>query len=756
MPRRRLQTQRTIADMRPILFRGGCNTWLDPLSMPTGSFSMIQNYRPTHPGFKQRAGQAHLHTTPYSTRKALSMYQFSKGKRTELHFFVQWSDNKIQEATSQPPAVVVGNFGTTVFTGSSGSIPAAWANLDDLLLFANGVDQHQIFAGLDNAVQAVNVYSSATALPLIPDSGKDFSMELTDSSTATTAVIGSVGTNAGDCVCVLCPIVPNRIGITVSSANAVASVMSVEYWKGSWQAVSTLVDGTANGGKSLAQSGYVTFDQPTDAIPSYMFGQSGFWIRLKFTVALSVTTALSEVTYGSTWQPLQNVWDGAMVPVVEARFYEKSTGQYFTYAGTSINVSSMVAGDDYIYFNSIDPLIGFYVDPSSNPSSTAGVSVNEVATWDGAAWQATSNLVDNTAGFTKAGWVTFSKYSSIQKTQFMTSYYSYWYRVKISGGNLSANTLLALYTMPYFDISELGLQGRCNCAWKNRAVLASTRDQYLYVSALHRPMVLNGDDFGTLDPGDGRSNIVVCMRPFKNELMVWQKEKGTQGGCFTLFEGYDPSTYGKLILSTQLGAMNSKSAVVVENVMVASETNDVIKTVVFVLSKYGVYMSDGRFCQMISDQIRDRFDPTNAANCIRAAYEEEMWIGYDSAYGVLRLGLVCGPTATTCNVFPIYDLEDHEWSFDVLAQNHASYCEVEAGSGNQAVLQIAGGIADGTIYRLNTGSTDDGTPIDAFATMEIDGGGLVINIRDMILSKSGTLTVTPYAYGVAQDTHTIP
>lgn len=237
--------------------------------------------------------------------------------------------------------------------------------------------------------------------------------------------------------------------------------------------------------------------------------------------------------------------------------------------------------------------------------------------------------------------------------------------------------------------------------------------------------------------------------------MVWQKEKGTQGGCFTLFEGYDPSTYGKLLLSTKLGALNANSAVVVENVVVAAESNDVVKTVVFVLSHYGVYMSDGRMCQMISDQIRDRFDPTLTATCIRAGYEEQMWISFDSAYGVLRIGLVCGTTATTCNVFLVYDLEDHEWSFDVLGQNLASCCEVEAGSGNLHVLQCGGGVADGTIYQLNNGTTDAGTAIDAFVTMEIDGGGLVINVKDMVLSKSGALTITPYAYGVAQSTHTI-
>lgn len=742
--------------MRPIPFRGGCNTWLDPQSMPTGSFSMIQNMRPMHPGFMERPGQTPLHTVANGTNKVLSLYQFSKAKRqsTEKHFFAQWSDNTVQEATNQPPTVTTGAFGTTVLAGSSGSIPASWSNLDDLLIFSNGIDQHQIYAGLDNSVQAFTLYMSATALPLIPQSGQDLTMQVTDGGTSS-GVIGAVGTTAGDCVCLLCPVVPGRIYIKIAQPNTNVSALTVEYFNGGWAAVSGLVDGTDVGGVTFNQNGYITFTQPTDAQPMYMFGQSGFWIRLRFSVALSLTTSVSDCTYGASWQPMQNVWSGVMIPVVETRFFDASTGQYFTYGGTSINVSLMVADSDYIYFNSIDPVIGFYVDTTSTPSSTAGITIPEVATWDGTQFTACANLNDNSNGFMQAGWVTFSKLATIQKTQFMTSYYSHWYRVKITGGNLSASTYLALYTMPYFDINELGISGRCSCAWKNRAVLASTRDQYLYVSALHQPMVLNGDDYGTLDPGDGRSNRVVCMRPFNNELMVWQEEKGTRGGCFTLFEGFSPSTYGKQIRSTQLGAMNSKSAVVVENVMVAAENNDVVRTAAFVLSHYGVYMSDGTMCQMISDQIRDRFDPNDAQKCIRRGYEEEMWIEYDSGYNVLRLGLVCGPSATTCNVFPIYDLTDHEWLFDLPGQSLASSCEVEAASGNLPVLQCGGGVADGLVYRLNYGTTDNGVEIDSFATMEIDGGGLVINLKDMIISKSGSMLLTPYAYGVPQETHTV-
>jgi hypothetical protein len=308
--------------------------------------------------------------------------------------------------------------------------------------------------------------------------------------------------------------------------------------------------------------------------------------------------------------------------------------------------------------------------------------------------------------------------------------------------------------MPSYSINDNFTVGQCSIAWKHRAVYASPTDQFCYVSAQNQPMMLNGSDFAVLEPGDGRSNKPVAMRLFKNELMVWQEEKGPDGGCFTLFEGYTPETFGKLLLSAKLGALNNRSCAVVENVIVSAGTDESVKTVIYVLSHYGVYMSDGMNCTFVSDDIRNYFDPQDST-CIRRGYENEMYLFYDSPEGVLRLGLVSGTTATTCNIFPVFDLILQRWTFDKYAKNMSAMCEVEAGSGNVNVLQIGGGVDNGLIYQLNNGTTDDGTAIDAYATMEIDGGGLIINARELALVKSGSCNITPYAGGVAQTTHTI-
>lgn len=752
MARKKFTTQRTIADMEPIPFRGGCNTYLPAITLPSGKFSMIQNMRATHPGFKARTGMLKLHSTAHTATKVLSAFHFSKGKRSEKHFLAQFSDGDLYEATTQPPGVTAGAFGTLKYSGDSSAIPAAYSVMDDSLLYSDGVDQHQLFPGDANPVTSFHVYSSAVALPLIPALGNDYTMEVLDTATSTYAVISALGTNAADTILICCPTVPSKLNIVMStSVNAVVSALTIKYMKsGSPDAFTTvgasLSDGTATGGATFAKSGTISWDALTDMVPSFMFGISGFWLALTVSVALSATVRINQVTYGGAFQPLQNVWDGDSIPALEARFYIHASVAYFTYYGASIDVSSMVATNDAIYFNTIDNIRAIYIDATSTPSTTASVTPH-LYYWNGSVFTTeVSNLVDNTVGMTKPGWMTFDKVSA-EKTMFQTSYYSYWWKLTITGGNFPADTRIGIYVMPYYDINDIATTGRCNCAWKNRAVYGTDRDQYLLVSALHQPMVLNGSDFGTLDPGDGRANLPVCMRQFKNELMVWQEEKGTDGGCFTLFEGYNPDTYGKLVLSTKLGALNAKSAVVVEGVEVSTETGIEVRTVVYVLSHYGVYMSDGRFCTMISDDIRDRFDTTNA-NCIRRGYESDMWIAYDSVFNVLRLGLVCG-TGEVPNVFPVYDITDSAWMFDT-GLGLSSMCEVESGSGTAPVVLCGGGSADGLVHLLNSGTTDNGVAIDSYATVELDGAGLVINLRELILAKDGDVTLTPYQDGTVQ------
>lgn len=425
-------------------------------------------------------------------------------------------------------------------------------------------------------------------------------------------------------------------------------------------------------------------------------------------------------------------------------------GMTITISGTtSNNVTTKIMN---VTSNTITVPTGV-LTAESNKSATISFSVtptalNEVATWGGSSWVAVTSLEDGSSGATKSGFVSWNRTSvTPSKLQFNSSgYYAYWYRIKFDK-ELSTKVNVGIQVMPYFDINDLGF-GVANGSWKGRALLSFTKyPQYVYLPAVDEPMFLNGNDFGLIEVGDGRTNKVLCIKAFYNEAIAWQEEKGREGGCTTLIEGYSPSgsgSFGRLILSNRVGIMNSKCAVVIEGV--TTEVSGLSKntTIAFWLSRYGVMACEGTTIWVISGDISNYFDTTKS-ECIRAGYENQHWLEYDSTYDVIRIGLVSGSSATEPNIFPIYDVKSKSWGFDVFGHTITCMTEIEAGSGNVHTLQMMGR-NNGFVYIGNNGISDDGTNITATAVMEIDGGGSRIRLMDEMLrvksQSSGNVTRT--------------
>lgn len=80
--------------------------------------------------------------------------------------------------------------------------------------------------------------------------------------------------------------------IQIHTANNNASVMTVEYWDGSaWQAVDDLIDQTSVGGKTLAQSGFISWVNKDDWKTSSLTGVDSdvelYWVKITFSADLS-------------------------------------------------------------------------------------------------------------------------------------------------------------------------------------------------------------------------------------------------------------------------------------------------------------------------------------------------------------------------------------------------------------------------------------------------------------------------------------
>jgi len=745
-----------------IPFRGGAVTAIEAEQLESGRYSDVQNMRNMHPGMKKRPGQQRINSTAEGSSYT-TLFEFSKGKKTERHFFAQKTASCVLEG-GVPPASITGSFGTIVFTEAANPKPGAWTIITDKMLFTNGVDTPQIYPGIETPIEKFIVCKDAAPHPLLPEKGLDYSLETMDDDTSTKAVLNSLGDydNDYDCIYIMSPIPVKSLNWTMGNVNSLNASISINYWNGSWISLTSVVDNTSAAAScTLGKNGSMAWSPPTDEITKYMYGVNGFWYQIYLKGgSLSGLVDVTKLTYDASFQPIQNVWDAVPVNPIVANIWSShslNASKITTEAFDAINITSLTP-DDKIYIATIDPVEGFYVNMGATPNSHV-LTMKDVGIFCGSTWSTASNLVDGTAGLTKSGWIHFRRHTSVQPAQMSNMLnYAYWYYLQTSGNSTSSNLVVGVQAQPFFNIVDLG-KGLAVCAWKDRACYVFDKTpNYIHVSETGQPLHINGSDYAILKAGDGRSNKIVCLKGFYNELMSWQEEKGVDGGTLTLFEGYSPDTFGKLVLSNRVGTFSSKSAVVIDGVLTSTRTDDQVRTLAFWISHYGIFMTDGRVVQSISDDIQNYFDPTQS-ECIRFGYEDKMWIGYDSAFNVLRVGLVSGSSATSCNVFPVYDLVDRKWTFDSLGQALNCYIEVEAGSGNVPFIQVGGG-ADGYIYRLNSGQNDVTTAINAYARMEINAQGNDFMLKDMKLrhkvQTAGNISVIPYQNGVEKASFTIP
>jgi hypothetical protein len=368
---------------------------------------------------------------------------------------------------------------------------------------------------------------------------------------------------------------------------------------------------------------------------------------------------------------------------------------------------------------------------------------------------------DETDGLTRSGFVRVSAIDAAlsEKQAFQGSLWaSYWFRMS-TNQTFGDSVLFTITYEPVLDISDFGDVVNCAGVWKERCVYSFNKyPSWINITQNGTTNVLNplhGGDFAILQAGDGRRHKVVAMRKFQNELMVWQEEKGASGGCLTLFEGYSPTTFGKLLLSAKIGTLNWNTVVVIDGALEASRTDYNAATLAYFISNYGVFYSDGQTVRSISAAIQNYFDPDHA-DCIRNGYQDKCWLTHDPTHQVLRLGLVSGSSATVPNIFPVYDLITRRWSFDEFSSSHILRCAAEVSGGTNSAVQVvllAGTTVGDIFYASSTNLNDDGdTAIDMQVRIELSDSGKLIDLREVAIrlkkQSVGNCLFTAYENGV--------
>jgi hypothetical protein len=509
---------------------------------------------------------------------------------------------------------------------------------------------------------------------------------------------------------------------------------------------------------SLFQDGFIYSRYFIDNKPQKLYGLSGYWV--KFKMDSNYMEFRGKWKIGANFSSLENVWDGVPLDAIEAQFYNNNDSAYYTYANTAIDVSVMTTSD-YVYFATQYIPVTVFIDVGNTPNTNAATLTFEF--WDGENWQTWTIISDGSNGCTQTGGVKLDRTTvedeedGSQVQEFNNSVYGlHWFRFKTSA-QFSADTRISITYEPVLDIGDFGSKVNCCAVWKERMVYSfDAYPSWIYVTKNNTVNVLNGDDYAVLQAGDGRRNDVLCMKKFHNELLVWQEEKGEEGGCTTIFEGYNPSTFGKFLLSAKIGILNADCAVVVDGALQASRDDYNAATLAYFMSNYGIFFTDGQTIRSIHDAIRNYFDPTSP-DCIRNGYQQYCWLSYDETHHVLRAGIVSGASATEPNIFPVFDLMTRRWSFDAFASAHTPRCmsEVSGDSLTSAVqVVMLAGSKDGDMFNASSSNLNDNgdTAIDAQVRIEFGANGHLLNLNEFAVrfkrQAAGSILFKVYENGV--------
>jgi len=82
----------------------------------------------------------------------------------------------------------------------------------------------------------------------------------------------------------------------------------------------------------------------------------------------------------------------------------------------------------------------------------------------------------------------------------------------------------------------------------------------------------------------------------------------------------------------------------------------------------------------------------------------------------------------------VFDIVTKTWSFDSPAQELSCMTNIEPVSGTQyPIVQVGGGVDDGTVYQLNYGVDDVTTPVTSIIRMVLNYKALFIQLREILI-----------------------
>lgn len=552
--------------------------------------------------------------------------------------------------------------------------------------------------------------------------------------------IDTVGTSSSTCS------VSVRIGTTrpakgfkiyVGTANASTATVTGTTWDGSsWAALAALSDGTASSGKTLAQTGSITFTDTVGTAKIKWLDDTMFYFYTLVFAGVDPTTTISYVTFDAVFQPIVDLWDGVKRDIFA--FY--CTGE----VGLVDNTSNVLKKDYYDGVTTSYANIGWGGDvadashpiylgfPERMTAIEVGIGllrendlmfpspVVTIERWNGAAWVSVGAITDKTlfndgppfgvpSSFRQSGIISWdASPTDIEfKRTMSNSILLYYYRISFPGTQhwgdifidyffgIPVQKVISHYKFPMFAQGRLFL---CNdqAGEKNK----------ITCSAKYLPQAFNGTDSVDLffgDEGDINCGTELFTTVGSNIYSVVMVMKDNETWAFV---GQDPGQWENniYILSPTIGC---PAPLTLKVIGMMDSTTSQNKSYAIWQGTTGVYMSDGRAPIPIHGDIKEYFDPTDSRFITRANIRKS--VGFiDQLKGRYHWLFFSGTGATLKEL--VFDLKRGKW-FEI-NRGTGKYLRcglsVQDTDGNQYPY---GFIDTGYMERLEYGTTFDGNAI---------------------------------------------
>ncbi len=510
----------------------------------------------------------------------------------------------------------------------------------------------------------------------------------------------------------------------VQTANTNAGTARVDYWNGSeWVQTTNMTDGTSVAGKSLAQTGSMSFDDTQAVAKVKTIDQVVlYWYRI-YISSLTVNTAVSYVTLDAAMQPIKDIWDGDLRTVLSCQIYKSGAYQENTVnvysedysssnAGSYAQFGGLLSASEHVVAGFVEQTMGLNVVLAGSFVNTNSSVLLSISYWNGAEWVSVGAIDDGTLSsgksFAKSGIISWNSPapSAEFKKEIAKEAGLYYYKMTFSAnlsadvrvdfiGGIPAQQTIGGYKFPLFAGNRLML---CNNTERDKnAVLISAR----YASS-----VFNGSDSTVLYFGDDEGLTAGASLYSQFGSVLYALSVFCKANQTWILTGDGPSTWAMYQASDTIGCIAPETMKVahVGFELVAGQS----RYVAIWQGSEGIYLFDGKNIRPIHDDILDWFDKRNsyAINRNRINKSTAFFDNFSQEY---HWCFSSGSNTTLDKEF-VFDLKRMKWYEVVRGTGKALQFGIEA-QDTLGSYYAYGAIDTGYAERLEYGNDFDGNAI---------------------------------------------